>query len=299
MRQPSYESSSFNALYWLLGTLTVIFFVELTLQRVFQFDPMTVFGSLSYTGIRLGMVWQFLSYGLVHGSFFHFFFNALVLFGIGRMVQQTIGPKNFLIAFFVSVLLGGLCWLGITTLMTGGQIFPLYSRGLPRLVGASGGIMGILAVLAYLVPNQRMQVLLFFILPLNVTPKIILICLLVFDSLGLIFNELNLFGQGSIGIAHSAHLGGVLGGFLFCRIVLARGNKPASSKSEPKSDILPPSWTKKPSAQTGKFSINFTNRAQLRKEVDRILDKINTQGFGSLSEEERKILDKAKDLLSR
>ena len=48
-----------------------------------------------------------------------------------------------------------------------------------------------------------------------------------------------------------------------------------------------------------RFKINFTNRKELQKEVDRILDKINKEGFGALSEEERSTLDKAKELLNR
>jgi hypothetical protein len=45
--------------------------------------------------------------------------------------------------------------------------------------------------------------------------------------------------------------------------------------------------------------VNLTNRSDLRAEVDRILDNINREGFGALTEEEKRLLDEARDLLSR
>jgi predicted ATP-grasp superfamily ATP-dependent carboligase len=62
-----------------------------------------------------------------------------------------------------------------------------------------------------------------------------------------------------------------------------------------------PKWDKKKAAVkargAGNFTVNVTDKTQVKREVDRILDKINDQGFGALSSEEKKILDKAKDLL--
>jgi len=293
MREPEFKGRSFNALHWILGVLIAVFFLELFIGRVFHRDILLPYLALSTFGAKLGMVWQILTYGLLHGSFWHLAGNCIVLFGVGRMIQQFIGPKNLLIAFVISVIVGGLAWLAIA--------IPTHS-GLP-LVGASAGVMGLIAILAYLIPNQRIQLLLYFIIPLTVTPKGILIFLLIFDGLGLLFNELNLLGyDGTMHIAHSAHLGGALGGYLFCLMFLRQGASRTSSDPSPKADILPPSWftrKKAPQKESGNFSINFSSTAQLRKEVDRILDKINTQGFGSLSEEERKSLDKAKDLLNR
>ena len=99
-------------------------------------------------------------------------------------------------------------------------------------------------------------------------------------------------------IAHSAHLGGMLGGWLFFKYALGRG--PILKGARPK--IKLPQWLKKrrPNAKTyGSFSLNIDNRQIVKEEVDRILDKINSEGFGSLNEEEKRILDSAKDLLNR
>jgi uncharacterized protein YcgL (UPF0745 family) len=63
-----------------------------------------------------------------------------------------------------------------------------------------------------------------------------------------------------------------------------------------------PRWLrrwKKSAAPTPRFHVNLSNRDDLRAEVDRILDKINSQGFGALTAEEKRLLDEARDLLSR
>ena len=85
-------------------------------------------------------------------------------------------------------------------------------------------------------------------------------------------------------------------GWAFVRFILNQD----FSFSKP--DIRPPKWftsKKTGNATTGRFRINFTNRRELQEEVDRILDKINKQGFGSLTEEERNTLDRAKELLNK
>jgi hypothetical protein len=69
-----------------------------------------------------------------------------------------------------------------------------------------------------------------------------------------------------------------------------------------KTEVEPPGWVQKKaptSTPAPAFSLNLSNRDDLRVEVDRILDKINSQGFGALTTGEKKILDDAKDLLSR
>ena len=61
-------------------------------------------------------------------------------------------------------------------------------------------------------------------------------------------------------------------------------------------------WMKnaqKSGAPAPSYKVNIGNRENLRAEVDRILDKINSQGFGALTAEEKRILDEARDLLSR
>jgi hypothetical protein len=70
----------------------------------------------------------------------------------------------------------------------------------------------------------------------------------------------------------------------------------------PSSGISLPRWFrrwKKAATPAPRFKVNLSNRDDLRAEVDRILDKINSQGFGALTAEEKRLLDEARDLLSR
>jgi hypothetical protein len=63
-----------------------------------------------------------------------------------------------------------------------------------------------------------------------------------------------------------------------------------------------PRWLrrrKKPAATAARFQVNISSRDDLRAEVDRILDKINSEGFGALTDEEKRLLDEARDVLSR
>lgn len=289
MRDPQYQPSVLKPLYWLLGSMVGVFIVQTLVINWFQSPSFQMLFSLSDYGVNRGFVWTFLTYGFLHstsgGIPFHLILNCLGLFFIGRIVLPILGKERFFTLFGISVFLGGLLWFAVN-----------HWKGLNiPLVGASGGVMGLLVAFAMQMPNHPIQLLLFLILPINITPRNLVRIVLIFELAGFLLSELAPFGNG-LGIAHSAHLGGMLGGWVFTKFIL---NKDFSVGS---TDIKPPKWftsKKTTKAKTGRFRINFTNRNELQKEVDRILDKINTQGFGSLSEEERNTLDKAKDLLNR
>ena len=127
-----------------------------------------------------------------------------------------------------------------------------------------------------------MTFLLFFVLPVTLKPKYVAIALLVVELLGFVFYEVmraaSPFGSG-IGI--SAHLGGMLAGWIYFRYIHeASWRLPKSS-----SDIELPRWLRKrPKAVAPPpVQIDITRREDLRAEVDRILDKINSDGFGALT----------------
>ena len=108
-------------------------------------------------------------------------------------------------------------------------------------------------------------------------------------------------------VAHSAHLGGFAAGWLFFRFVHQREWK----EPDRAATIELPAWmrrAKKAPAPVGAYKVNLSSqtvepsrmgKADLKVEVDRILDKINSQGFGALTDDEKRCLDQAKDLLNR
>jgi hypothetical protein len=183
------------------------------------------------------------------------------------------------------VLAGGAVWAAVNWHVGGG------------LVGASAGVAGLFIVFACFNPHQPVTFLLFFILPVTLKPKHVAIAAVLIDLAGCVFYEV-MGAPSPFGFAHSAHLGGMAAGWIYFQFIHDREWRLPFGRS----DIELPRWMKKgpKSAAAATFQVNVTSSpGDLRAEVDRILDKINSQGFGSLSAEEKRVLDEAKDLLSR
>lgn len=251
--------------------------------------------ALSPSGLLQGRIWTPFTYVLLHEDIIHLLLNGLGLFFMGREVVPLLGDRRFLQFYALAALAGALCWLGVAVWHGGG----------PPLVGASACVSAMFIFFACVYPEREITFLLFFVLPVTVRPKILAWCLVAFETLGFIFGEI----PGAIfptNIAHSAHLGGMLAGFLYFRLVYARFGDDGVAAAPL---IEFPKWLRRRQAQPDAtsarpFKVNLsksqpTAPANLRAEVDRILDKINSEGFGALTDQEKKILDDAKDLLSR
>lgn len=279
-----------NAVKWLLIANIGVFVLQNLFEvwvrtnwfsRLFALEPGT---------LVQGMVWTPLTYSLLHSGLGHIFFNLLLLFFVGRALEPRVGAGRFLEIYGAGALVGGIMWLTFNW----GSTVPL--------VGASGAIIAILTVFCILYAEDTIQLLLFFVVPVRIKPKFILIAVLAFNAIGFLFYEI---APGtSSPVAFSAHLGGVLGGYVYLRYLYERG--PLLRGKGPR--VEAPGWfrhrqrkAEPVAAGRGKrhFEVNISNRRQLKNEVDRILDKINTKGFGALSDEEKKVLERARDILSR
>jgi hypothetical protein len=166
------------------------------------------------------------------------------------------------------------------------------------LLGASAAASALVILYACFFPNREITLLLFFILPVTVRPKIVAYVMIAVDVCGLVFYEIMGSASPFGGAAHSAHLGGMAAGWIYFRYVhdmnWTFGRKAA--------DIELPRWVKhqgSAKAAPASYSVNVGDRSHLRAEVDRILDKINSDGFGSLSAAEKKVLDEARDLIGK
>ncbi|RZL94485.1 MAG: rhomboid family intramembrane serine protease [Variovorax sp.] len=141
--------------------------------------------------------WQLLSYGFLHGGLSHLVFNMFGLYMFGGELERVWGSRRFLLFYFVSVLCAALAQLGVAA----------WSGSMVPTVGASGGLFGLLLGFAMLFPHRK-------IVPL--IPPIPMPAWLFVLIYGLI--ELGLGITGSIaGVAHFAHLGGLVGGWLVIR----------------------------------------------------------------------------------
>jgi membrane associated rhomboid family serine protease len=139
--------------------------------------------------------WQLVTYSFVHANVAHLFFNMLALYMFGGEVERLFGSRFYALYYFACVIAAAVCHLIVTTWM-GAPPAPT--------VGASGGIYGLLLAFAIYFPHRRVM-LLFPPIPLPAR-------IFVFGFAAL---ELFLGVTGTAaGVAHFAHLGGMLGGWL-------------------------------------------------------------------------------------
>ncbi len=139
-------------------------------------------------------VWQLVTYGFLHGSLMHLLFNMLALFMFGSDIERVWGSRRYLIYYFVCVVTAG-----ITQLIVGSVSGSPYPT-----IGASGGVFGLLLAFGMLFP-RRMVMLLFPPIPMRAWVLVTL-----YGALEL---YLGITGTQQ-GVAHFAHLGGMLGGFI-------------------------------------------------------------------------------------
>lgn len=280
--RPDFGRREMSVLGWIIGLSVAAFVVQNIFQVWFKSTAMTRFLALSPENIGDGFIWTLATYGFLHGNILHILFNLLFAFFLGRELLPVVGPSRFVGIYLGAILIGGLAWLAVSFTHTNGI-----------LIGASAAVFGLLTVFACFFPNKPITFLLFFIIPVTVKPKHLTLFFLVIAVFGLLFFEL----QGTGGVAHSAHLGGMLTGWLYFRHVHERTGRPAVTRP----GIEVPKWfrTRKSAPIKTKYRVNLTSPEDIRAEVDRILDKINNAGFGALTEHEKKVLDEARDILNR
>nr|MDE6576238.1 rhomboid family intramembrane serine protease [Opitutales bacterium] len=138
--------------------------------------------------------------------------------------------------------------------------------------------------------DQPLTFLFFFILPVRLRPRTLLAITAGFEVLGFLTQELAGYGM----IANSAHLGGFLGGYLVY-ISSQRGFDFGKMIRKQWKEYFP----RKSTVQSDSYSLYIAKNASQRQEIDRILDKINTTGFQSLTPGERDTLESAKQLMHR
>ena len=139
--------------------------------------------------------WQVVTYAFLHANMAHIFFNMLGLYMFGSEVEHLFGSRYFLLYYFGCVVSAALCHLAVNAFMGG--------PGAP-MVGASGGVYGLLLAFGVYFPHRRV-LLLFPPIPL---PARVFVA--AFAALELFFGVTGT----AAGVAHFAHLGGMLGGWL-------------------------------------------------------------------------------------
>jgi membrane associated rhomboid family serine protease len=280
-----YHRPSTPVVIWLVSALLAAFVLELVLlspwlgasgAAVMHYLPLTV------EGLRSGYVWTLFTHSLLHSTDnpFHILFTIVGLIFIGRELEAVLGPRRLLAVYVAAILTGGLAWAAVN--WTHGGVH----------IGAGSAILAFLVVLAGVHPHTEMTL---FFFPVNFRIRHLVYAALAIDVLGLLFYEIS-GARAPLGMTPSAHLGGMLAGWIYFRYFHA-GNGWDRAPG-----MALPAWLRWPKRTRPTPSSPGPARRSnlpLRAEVDRILDKINSQGFGALTEEEKRVLDEAKDLLSR
>lgn len=245
-----------------------------------------IFG-LNYIFSSTFHVWQPLTYMFMHAGFDHIFFNMFALLMFGIPLEQRWGSKRFLTYYLVTGIGAGIIQELVWFCMYGAIDAPLVT------IGASGAVFGILLAFAWLFPDEKMF-LLFVPIPIRSRVFVALYALC----------ELWLGVHTPTGdnVAHFAHLGGMLFGWLLILWWRHRGVNGFGRTYHPSRlkqwwrnfcEQLKERKPKKKNRQKFHYQDPIHTNIQDEtkdKEIDRILDKIKTSGYSSLTEEEKRTL---------
>lgn len=203
-------------------------------------------------------VWQLLTYSFLHADFFHLLFNMLALWMFGSELENYWNSEIFLKLYLFSCLLGGV----VTYIVN-------FWWGQGTVLGASGGIYGLLIAYAMIWPNR--EILFMMIFPLKAKYFVMILMLMI------------AFSQGGR-IAHMAHAGGALGGFLFIRYF-------SIFKNHFSFDFSLSRYLQKRKFQ--KYQEEMELQRNSKEKVDELLEKISKTGIKSLTKKEKKFLNDA------
>lgn len=266
-----------NAAVFVALNLLIIFMQLFNTPGRFIFSYLAIPADLN---LLLQRAWTPLTYMFLHERIWHFVFNMLTLYWFGKMFLLYFSEKQ-LVGLYI---IGGLSAAALYIVSL--NLFPYYADILPHslLLGASGSVMAIILATAVQAPDMEMRLLLLG----GVKLKYIAIFFVLISLFGITSEN----GGGEL-----AHLGGALAGYLFI-VSLRQGKdltKGINSILDGVYNLFRPRRLKvKPNPhrrQAPMTDAEFNmNKARKMEEIDRILDKIKTSGYESLSADEKKRL---------
>jgi membrane associated rhomboid family serine protease len=225
------------------------------LQLVFLDRYIGVLGLVPADVLGRGYLWQIVTYMFLHGGFLHILFNMIFLWMMGSELERFWGSREFLKYYLITG-----CGAGLVNVMV--------QPGLTTpTIGASGAIFGLIIAFAMAFPDR--EILLYFFIRMKAKHFAVLVG-------GLEILALLLMPRAPI--ARFAHLGGLLVGYLYIKrerwvyLIRRRTRSIGSRIAE---------------AQAAR---ERERESKTRREMDRILDKINSQGIGALTDRERAFL---------
>jgi membrane associated rhomboid family serine protease len=264
---PSYRITPWVGRFIIANAVVLLLLMTLfTSREVFQllqFSPRTAFTR----------PWTFVSYMFVHGGLLHLLGNMLMLFVFGTAVEGRMGSRNFLLYYL---------FCGI-----GAAVFSLLLAGIMPVgafVGASGAVLGVAVAFAMYWPDAEIIV---FPIPVPIKARTLVIGLVALD---IIASQL----WPNDGVAHLAHVGGALFGYLYFRVQSLSRRSPGAPARTVERVVMVQSGSSEPDRRTPVTPMRPRRRVDadpVAAEVDRVLDKISEKGISSLTAAERRFLD--------
>jgi membrane associated rhomboid family serine protease len=242
--------------------------------------------ALSLSGLKAGRYYELITFQFMHGGIFHLVCNGIGLYFFGRAVEEMLGAAGMLRLYLLSGTVGGLCHVALCL------AFPDYFHS--GVVGASAGVFGLIAAFATREPDNPLTMLVFFVIPVTMRAK----WLLLFEA---VFSIAGLFVPGST-TAHGAHLGGMLTGIAFIKWsgwfadaggLWGMGARRRAPRPMARAAVL------RAVRRPRKTAEELPPAEFISREVDPILEKISAHGIHSLTERERQILEAARSKMAR
>ena len=198
-----------------LVAINILMFIATLVNENFMVANFAMF----YPASPFFKPWQILTHMFMHGGFWHIFFNMYSLLMFGSILERSLGPKKYLIFYFVTglgavALHTGVEWLQARVFIANGISQAYQQLLVTPTLGASGAIYGVLIGFAMLYPQARLTLI---FPPIPMTAKWLVI---IFAAIEL-FSGINGIQDG---VAHFAHLGGMLFGWLLIRWWRKQGN---------------------------------------------------------------------------
>ncbi len=243
--------------------LRMTLFTSPEIVQALQFSPRTAFTH----------AWTFLTYMFVHAGLLHLLANMLMLYVFGTAVESRMGSRNFILYYLF-------CGAGAA-------VFSLLLAGVMPVgafIGASGAVLGVAVAFAYFWPEAELIV---FPIPFPVKARTLVIGLVVLD---VVASRL----WPNDGVAHLAHVGGALFGYLFFRLQSFSRRRPSEPARTVERVVMVQSGASEPERRTPVTPLRPRRRIDsdpVAAEVDRVLDKISEKGISSLTPAERRFLD--------
>lgn len=296
------EDSGFRALFGHYSTLSVLIVVNVAVFILWQIPGLREVMEMHFVCRAAGVLreWRLhtlLTASISHEAPVHLLMNMVVLYWLGRKLEYVYGSLDFLLLYAIAGVISSAGDIGMKL------AFPELLNGYAGCLGASGAVMGIAVCTAFLYPDE--ELLLFGLAPIKLKWLVAIYCAWDFHRI--------FFGSAD-GIAHAAHLGGALAGFLYSKYDLRMFPVDGGPRFTPLralrnlfrrkprlrvvEHVTPGNVVEEPLSRSASARLGRVD-ADTAARVDSLLKKISEQGMGALTPDERRFLESSSEKYKR